>query len=320
MAWFWVCVYITNDKEIQMKRALKWVGIGFGGLVGILLIAVVVLHFVGKSRLNNAPEVATEPVTALPDETAVARGEHLVNVVSECRECHGDRLEGSSFIDGEIGIYLAAPNLTSGKGGIGAAYTDADWERAIRHGIGGDNRVLAIMPSNYFSHYSDADMAAIIAYLKTVPPVDSDFGPRRIGFPGSIMGGVVGFNDFTRINGIDHANVDAKAPVEGVTPEYGHYLVNIAACSECHAANLAGISPAEGEDGPSPGPNLTPGGELGSWTEADFINTIRTGQTPSGRRLDSEQMPWATFSQMSDTELQAIWAYLHSLPALPDNS
>lgn len=303
-----------------MKRALKWIGIVLGGIVGIVLIAGVVLHFVGKSRLNNAPEVATKPVTAATGETAVARGEYLVNVVSECRECHGDQLEGSVFFDGDIGIYLAAPNLTSGKGGIGTTYTDADWERAIRHGIGGDNRVLAIMPSNFLSHYSDADLAALIAYLKTVPPVDSEFGPRRIGFPGSILGGIMGFDDLTRINGIDHDSVGSSAPEEGATAEYGEYMVNIALCSECHGANLAGITLAEGEDGPPEGPNLTPGGELGSWTEADFINTIRTGQTPSGRQLDAEQMPWANFSQMSDIELQAIWAYLHSLPALPDNS
>ena len=296
-----------------MKRVLKWIGI----VLAVLLVAVVILHFVGRSRLNNAPEVATRPVTVASGETAVVRGEHLVNVVSECRECHGEQLEGSIFIDGEIGIYLAAPNLTSGKGGIGATYTDADWERAIRHGIGSDNRVLAIMPSNFFSHYSDADLAAMIAYLKTVPPVDSDFGPRRIGFPGSIMGGFVGFDEFTKINGIDHEAVGGEAPPEGATAEYGKYIVNIAMCGECHAANFAGVV---GNDGPPPGPNLTPGGELGDWTEADFINTIRTGETPAGRQLSRDLMPWPAFSQMSDTELQAIWAYLHSLPALPDNS
>ena len=184
-------------------------------LIGILVIVGVVLHFVGKSRLNNAPEVATKPVTAASGETAVARGEHLVNVVSECRECHGEQLEGSIFIDGEIGIYVAAPNLTAGKGGLGATYTDADWERAIRHGIGGDNRVLVIMPSNFFAHYSDADLAAVIAYLKTFPPVDSDFSPRRIGFPGSVMGGFVAFAEFTKINGIDHAAVGGESATRG---------------------------------------------------------------------------------------------------------
>lgn len=302
-----------------MKRAVKWIGIVLGGLVGIMLIAAASLHFVGKSRLDNAPGVATRPVSVPTEETAVARGEHLVNVVSECHGCHGDQLEGSVFFDGELGSYLAAPNLTGGKGGIGAAYTDADWERALRHGIGGDNRVLAIMPSNYFSQYSDADLGAIVAYLKTIPPVDNELGQRRMGFPGTVLGGVLGFGEFTHVNDIDHASVGAAAPVEGVTAEYGQYMVSIAMCGECHASNLAGTVLAEGEDGPPEGPNLTPGGELKDWSEADFIHTLRTGQTPSGEILDPEQMPWPTLGQMSDKELQAIWAYLADLPALPSN-
>ena len=299
-----------------MKRVFKWIGIVLGGLVGFLLLTAVVLHFVGLSRLNNAPEVATKPVSVPTDAAALARGEHLVNVVSPCGMCHGENLGGQVFFDGEVGSYVFAANLTAGAGGVGATFSDADWERAIRHGVGGDGRVLVIMPSNFYQHLSDADLGALIAYLKAAPPVDNDLGVRRIGFPGSIMGGTIGFNDFTRINGIDHANVGAKSATEGATAAYGEYLVNIALCGECHAANLAGIL---GEDGPPPGPNLTPGGDLGDWTEADFMAAIRTGQTPNGRSLDPEMMPWPTFSQMSDTELQAIWTYLQSLPALPDN-
>jgi cytochrome c553 len=300
-----------------MKRVLKWIGIVLGSLIGLILIAAVVMHFVGKSRLNNAPEVAAHPVTVPADETAVARGEHLANTVSQCRFCHGNELQGELFFDGELGSYLAAPNLTGGQGGIGATFTDADWEMALRHGIGADNRVLVIMPSNFYSHYSDADLGAMIAYLKSLPPVDNEFGPRRMGFPGTVLGGVLGFDDFTRINSIDHETVGGDSPPEGATAEYGGYMINVAMCGECHGPNLAGVV---GEDGPPPGPNLTPGGELGSWSEADFINTLRTGQTPSGEQLDAEQMPWPTISQMSDTELQAIWAYLQSLPPLPDNS
>jgi mono/diheme cytochrome c family protein len=133
------------------------------------------------------------------------------------------------------------------------------------------------------------------------------------------MGGVFGFNDFTRINSIDHARVGLDSPEVGATAEYGQYLTNIAICGECHGPNLAGVVLAEGEDGPPEGPNLTPGGELADWSEADFINTLRTGQTPSGEQLDAEQMPWPRLGQMSDTELQAIWAYLSSLPPLPTN-
>jgi mono/diheme cytochrome c family protein len=300
-----------------MKRILKWIGIILGGLAGFVLLTAVILHFVGLSRLNNAPEVAAKPVAAPTDAAALARGEHLVNNVGSCGMCHGENLGGQVFFDGEVGSYVFAANLTAGAGGIGATFSDADWERAIRHGVGGDGRVLVIMPSNFYQHLSDADLGAIIAYLKAAPPVDNDLGVRRIGFPGSVLGGTIGFNDFTRINGIDHANVGANSPTEGSTAEYGAYMVSIAMCGECHAANLAGIV---GEDGPPPGPNLTPGGDLGGWTEADFMAAMRTGQTPDGRSLDPEMMPWPTFSQMSDTELQAIWTYLQSLPALPDNS
>ena len=302
-----------------MNRVLKWLGIGLLVLVGIIVVAGLTLHFVGKSRLNNAPEVATKPVVVLTDAAAIARGEHLVTSVTFCSSCHGENLGGEVFFDGELGSYVFASNLTTGAGGVGSAFTDADWERAIRHGIGADGRVLVIMPSQFYQHYSDEDLGAVVAYLKSVPPVDNDLGTRRIGFPGSVLGGTVGFNEFTHINGIDHANVGMNAPEEGVTAEYGQYMTKVAACGECHAANLAGITLAEGEDGPPEGPNLTPGGELADWTEQDFITALRTGETPSGEQLDAEQMPWPTLSQMTDTELQAIWAYLSGLPALPNN-
>ena len=215
-----------------MKRVLKWIGIVLAGLVGLVLLTAVILHFVGLSRLNNAPEVATKPVSVPTDTAAVARGEHLVNVVSSCGTCHGENLGGQVFFDGEVGSYVFAANLTAGAGGVAATFSDADWERAIRHGVGSDGRVLVIMPSNFYQHYSDADLGAMIAYLKAAPPIDNDLGVRRIGFPGSAVGGTLGFNDFTRINGIDHANVGANSPAAGATVEYGAYLVQIAACGE----------------------------------------------------------------------------------------
>ncbi len=300
-----------------MKKILKWLGIGVLVLVGIIVAGGIIMHFVGNNRLDNAPQVATKPVSVPTDGEAVARGEYIVHKVSFCGECHGENLEGAVLMDGELGSYVTAPNLTSGVGGISAAYTDADWELAIRHGIGPDGRVFVIMPSHFYSHYSDEDLGAVIAYLKSLPAVDNDLGQRQIGFPGTVLGGVVAFDEFTRINSIDHANVGGSGPVAGVTIEYGEYLTQIAICGECHGTNLAGIPP--GGDGPPPGPNLTPGGDLAEWSEADFINTIRTGTTPSGEQLDGEQMPWPSYSQFSDEELQAIWAYLSSLDALPDN-
>jgi len=63
-------------------------------------------------------------------------------------------------------------------------------------------------------------------------------------------------------------------------------------------------------------PNLTPGGELGGWTEEDFFTLIRSGIHPSGRAIDPV-MPWQSYNKMTDSELQAIWVYLQELPALP---
>jgi mono/diheme cytochrome c family protein len=95
----------------------------------------------------------------------------------------------------------------------------------------------------------------------------------------------------------------------GVTVEYGHYLTQY--CHLCHGPDLAG-----GIMGPGAGPNLTPGGEMGGWTEADFIQTLRTGITPTDKKLDPEMMPWKEVGQMTDDELKAIWLYLQSLPAI----
>lgn len=292
-----------------MKNVLKWIAIVLGALVGVVALLVLVLHLVGSSRLANAPQVEVAAVTVPTDAAAVERGEHIVHFMGECVGCHGPNLAGNVFIDEAPIGYLAAPNLTSGAGGIGAEMTDEDWVRAIRHGIGRDGRTLAIMPSNWYTYMSDEDLGSVIAYLKSVPPVDNELGERDIMFPGTILFGLMGYGDMPVVK-IDHANTDRTRPPEGATAEYGEYIMHISACGDCHGTAYAGLIEA---NGPPPGPNLTPGGELADWTEEDFITTLRTGITPSGEQL-SEEMPWAQYGQMSDTELKAIWAYLHTLP------
>ncbi|RPI99244.1 MAG: cytochrome c, partial [Chloroflexi bacterium] len=91
--------------------------------------------------------------------------------------------------------------------------------------------------------------------------------------------------------------------------EYGEYLVNVASCKDCHGKDLNGGP----QIGPPPGPDLTRSSDLGDWTEADFINTIRNGITPDGDRLDPDEMPWDRYTLMTDDELKAIWTYLQTL-------
>jgi mono/diheme cytochrome c family protein len=183
--------------------------------------------------------------------------------------------------------------------------------RAIRHGVDPDGRALAVMPSQNFYYMSNTDLGAIIAYLRTLPPVNNEYPDPELGVMGRILIGA-GMLKFPAEQ-INHSTRPA-IPEAGVTKDYGDYLVRIGLCRDCHGENLAG-----GSDPNAPlGSNLTPGGDLGKWDEATFINVIRSGNTPTGRRL-SKEMPWVRFKGMTDDELMAVWLSLASLPALPNN-
>lgn len=166
---------------------------------------------------------------------------------------------------------------------------------------------------NYqYTRYSDEDLRAMIAYLKSLAPVDNVQPAPQVGPLGRILL-TVGALPPLPVERIDHNAPRPVAPAEGATADYGEYLVNGAACAECHGAELAG-GQASPED--PPGPNLTPEGRLGDWTQADFFSTIRTGVRPDGTALH-EFMPWYVYRDMTDTELEAIWHYLDSLEPLP---
>jgi mono/diheme cytochrome c family protein len=304
----------NKTRGRMMKKLLKWTGILIGGLIGLVVLVIGTANVIAMSRLNRQYTVNTPAIVIPTDETAAARGQHLVEVISQCSGCHGPDLGGTDFFDGPAVGYISAPNLTSGDGGIGAYYSDEDWTRALVHGVAPDGRMLLIMPSQFFRHYSDDDLGAVIAYLKSLPPVDRQLPSKKLSLLGNTF---FGLNFFGHMPAelIDHTAPRSTAPMPGVSVEYGEYLVNIAVCKDCHGDNLAGGSP--GPDSPW-ADNLTPGGNLAAWSEDDFITAIRTGITPAGRSL-IPYMPWQEYSHMTDEELQSIWLYLQSLPALEEN-
>ena len=297
-----------------MKRILKWIGIILGALLVILVVAVTATQVMAQSRLNKTYDAPVQVIPIPTDEASLARGEHLVTAVSHCDGCHGADLGGIPFIDDpSIGL-IYSPNLTSGQGGVGATYTDEDWVRALTQGVAPDGRMLLVMPAQHFRHYSDADLGAIIAYIKSAPPVDREKPESSLSFLGRTIFAVGGFGQMPA-EIIDHSAPRPAAPAEGVTAEYGEFLVTVGVCRDCHMPNLAGGQPSPSDPW---APNLTPGGELAGWSQADFINTLRTGVSPSGHELNP-MMPWEAYRNMTDAELQAIWLYLQSLPAQPSN-
>lgn len=297
-----------------MKRILTYTGLGLVAIVVLIIIAAGIFYTLGNTQLNKVYEVQ---VTALPlptDEAALARGKHLVEHVSICIECHGPNLAGQVFIDEPALGQIPAPNLTSGQGGIGQTYTDADWVWALRHGLNQEGKSLIIMPSPIFVGYSDADLSAMIAYLKSIPPVDNEL-PRTLT---PLFYLLVGSGQFKELvaEQIDHTRSRPAAPVAGVAAAYGQHLATVAGCTSCHGEGLVGRSLDEAAEGPPAGPNLTPGSTLATWSEKEFITAIRTGITPDERILNPQEMPWPHFAGMSDQELQALWLYIRSLPTV----
>jgi mono/diheme cytochrome c family protein len=162
-------------KGVEMKRILKWVGIGVGGLVGLLVVLILVLVLLGTVlRVNKSYDIDVAAVEVPNDAESIARGKHFVESIAFCQECHGENLEGEVLEEDPVFGTFAPPNLTSGVGGVGGKLSNLDYVRAIRHGVGRDGKGLFIMPSNYYNEIGDEDLGAIIAYLKSLPPVDNE--------------------------------------------------------------------------------------------------------------------------------------------------
>lgn len=293
-----------------MKRIVKWVGIGLGGLIGVVVVALVIGYFIGTAKVNRTYDVLAADVPVLANELAVARGQHLVEAVFFCAECHKQDLSGDVLGEDPLFGTFTPRNLTSGRGGVGGSFSDSDYVRAIRHGLGQDGKALVLMPSKTFSNISDSDLGAIISYLKSLPPVDNELPATELGPLGRVLAAFD--SSLFDANLIDH-QASRPEPQPGPTEAYGAYLAT--ACSYCHGESFSG-GPLPGfEPGAPPARNLTRGGSLGVWTEGQFMTALRTGTTPSGEILDLEFMPWVTFTRMTDDELTAIWLYLQSLPA-----
>lgn len=292
-----------------MKKVLKWIGIGLGGVVGLFVLTVVGMLISTEVRFNRVYTIAAEPLSVSNDPAAIAHGKRWAEM--HCQGCHGPDLSGGEFFTDDTLGYVDAPNLTAGKGGIGGAYTDADWVRAIRHGIRKDGVSVFIMPSNDFYHLNDTDLAGVIAYLKTVPPVDKTTRPRALSTMAKVLFASGVFPNLLYAELIPH-DVRPPAPPVAVTADYGAYLAHAHGCVSCHGAGLTGGQPSR--PGAPPAPDLTLRGELSVWSEDDFKAALRTGRTPQGREL-SEDMPWKGLSKMTDDEMRAVWQYLRSLPA-----
>ncbi len=314
-----------------MRKLMKWTGIVLGGLAGLVAITAGILYASTSQRIAKRYDIQPEAVVVRTDAASIQRAQHLAEF--NCVDCHGPDLSGRAFFfDPALGVINSA-NLTLGRGGAGAQFQDADWVLAIRHGVDDQGRTLMIMPSEALYYLSDADLGSIVGHIKTVPAVDREWPAPALTPMARILLAVGALGQIFPAETIPHAAPRPVAPPVGRTPAYGGYLMQILDCGACHGAQLSGgvdpdsavslapdlnlifpldpsIDQLRRVDAEVPlAPDLTPWGQLGFWTEADFVRAVQTGITPSGRIL-SDSMPWKTFGRMTAEELGAIWLYL----------
>ena len=254
-------------------------------------------------------------------ESQLERGRYLVETLAGCGNCHTPRgpngpLNDKKFAGGEVikhaDFTAVTPNITPDpRTGIGN-WTDDQIGLAIREGRRPDGRLLGpAMPSRSYRSLADEDVKAIVAYLRSVPPVENP------------------------VTGESHYDAPLPAswgpPVGHVDPPpkedkiaYGKYLAGpLARCMDCHTepprpgetARLgAGGKEFHGPWGISVSANLTPNG-LGEWSDAEIERAVRTGVSRDGHKL-FPPMPFAAYKNIADDDMTALIAYLRSLPAI----
>ncbi len=283
-----------------MKKILKWLGLGVGGLLVLALLVVVGVYLIVAARLSEKHEVAGVEVP-VPDSPAdVAEGERLARILGCNNGCHGKGgSHGGIFFEVPDGTKVVAPDLHR----LAAEYSIPDLDRAIRHGVKPDGTTLiGAMPSEMFYHLSDRQLGQVIAYLRSRPPGEGSLPASRVGPLARLLLLQAYWFDGWQIyaaRAIDH-DAPRLSPDPSDAIGYGRYLAQTS-CTECHGQTLEG-SPADGI------PNLA---VAAAYSKEDFTRLMRTGKPMGGRELELMALvAEKRFAHFTDSEIDALYAYL----------
>ncbi len=291
-----------------MKRIKKIFFWGPAGICAIIFGALTIIYFRSSARMNARFDVAAAPIPRLTSAADIAEGKRLFTARG-CTDCHGNDAGGKTFINDPAIGHMTGSNLTTGKGGVAGGRSDAELARAIRHGVGKDGRALIFMPSTDFAGMTDEDTGRLIAYLRTVPPVDRE-PPKLVAGPlGRFLFLIGEIPLLVSAEKIDHRAKPVTKLNPTVSVDYGKYIA--ATCTGCHRDNLQG-GPIQGAPPEWPTAQNITGKALAKWNEAQFITSLRTGKRPDGS-LIRFPMPWQSLGKLTDTEMKALWKYLTTL-------
>lgn len=311
-----------------MKNRIVRITLGVVGTLALLITAGLAYIKLALPNVGPAPTMRIRPTAA-----QVEHGRYLTNHVAGCLDCHSTRdftrlkgpmVAGTEGKGGEGFLREAgfpgnyyAPNLTPAHLGN---WTDGELYRAITTGVSRDGHALfAVMPYRNYAQMDPSDIRAIIAYLRSLPPIANDVPASESDFPMNFI-----------INTLPARSEGGKRPTPADRVVYGQYLTTFAACAECHTKRDDKGAPVPGMDfaggntfqvptGTAYSANITPAKSgIGSWTRDAFIARFKTYATKTAQPEvhDGEPnsaMPWTSYAQMTKRDLGAIYDYLRTL-------
>jgi hypothetical protein len=312
------------------KKMLKFARIAGWSLIGLIVLAAIGITFTIGWRPFIGPKM--RPLTNRAFERTperLARGKYLVENVNGCFDCHtqhdwssidsilatGRAGSGAVMPLQDLPGRIVAPNITPDPETGAGDWTDDQLARAIREGIGHDGRALfPLMPYERYHSMSDEDLASVITYLRSLPPIRNELPPTEIIFPVKYL-----------IRGVPQPLYAPVPPPDVSAPEKrGAYMTTMAACADCH-------TPVDSHQAPIPGMDFGGGfilaGPFGRVASANltmdpsgipyydanlFMDVLRTGKVHA--RVLNPVMPVVVYRGMTDEDLSSIFAFLKTVP------
>lgn len=321
---------------ITPKRILKVIG----WILGVVALLVLAVALYVQVRWDAKQERPVPALVAPKDSAAIARGEYIFKYQAQCWGCHaalgsdaqsapsGGQAFDLSNVGPGFGIWYArniTPDVETGIGG----WTDGEIVQAIREGVNKDRMTLfPVMPTDWYHGLSDEDALAIVAYLRSIPPLKNTVSVRTPSFFAKAL------FTFGVLKPKAALMQPVTAPPPGVTAAYGKYVAeNRSGCIDCHtprnlqtgeffldslgAGSSIEFGEAEGTPLVSFARNITPDKEtgIGEWSEEQFLAAVTKGMRPDGSVL-STHMPYAYYKFLTEQDLKAVFLYLKSLPPI----
>ena len=303
------CPGMGGNRIRQALKALAWSGAAVALAALALFMGAV---WLGERKAAREVEVRVVPVPFAKDAASLRLGRYLFEARG-CAECHAADGHGLVVADDGAGLYVKSPNITAGPGGVVGGYSEADWVRAVRHGVNASGHALLAMPSEDYSRMSDRDFAALVAYTRSLPPAAGSSAEIRMPLAVQALYGVGLVRDASEK--IDHRLPPALAVARAPDAQYGAYVIQM--CVGCHRADLSGGLVEGAPPGWPPAARLAPGAGSAMArydTPQKFTAMMRSGKRPDGAAV-SDAMPFATLRNLDDTDLAAMYAYIAALPA-----